>query len=482
MKMSFERIKEIKIFSLFAIFFIVVSFVFVSSQRGFLNVTRADFYGFPGGAPGPNFDASVFSNIRGWAWSGFTGWISFSCKTAGAGDICATENYGVYMITQADIDAGNFTGIYDSGALVGHAWSDSIGWISFDRAEATANGTDMYPGADPFPAKDYMAKIDLAGTKSITGWARAMSAANVGENWNGWIKLSGTGYGVSVGAGGDFVGYAWGGEAVGWISFNNSTGGGSNTYRVYIPSGGIPNVSNLSADFVDACTDNKNVRFNFTYNSGLGSNMTSFTIEIIRTGVDPADFSVPYKTLTYAGRTDAPGTDVSVLYSGANTTVPAGDLARNQDYEWRIMGEDEFGFNTGWAEDTTDPDFFVEANKRPVVVFDWNPKVIVPNIDVVFKSTGFARCYTGEVSRDCAFGSGDSFLWSIQNSVYTTGNQTSADPTVQFTSSGQKAISLQIRGNGFGVGEECSKTAFDILGGNIFNVSKPIPTFEEQRP
>jgi|GEM_PF-2938973 len=487
MKDDLKREKKIKIFSLAAIFLITISFVFVSFNKGILKVSRADFFN---GVPGTFFDATVLNNIRGWAWSGFLGWISFSCQNQG---VCGSSNYGVHMVRNSDL--AFFGAGYDVGALVGHAWSDGVGWISFNKGEANADGS--IPN-DLFPARSYMAKVDILQNNQISGWARAMTASNLGENWNGWIKLAGDGgtwtgtictgvggsdysnsdrcnYGVKIGVSGDLEGYAWGGEVVGWISFNNLTGGGVNNYKVYIADNPIPRVENLSSDFVDICSDNKNPRFTFQYFSDIGFNMARYDIEIIKFG---GDFATPFKTITDAARNDLPGSIISIIY-------PNDDLDRNFSYNWRIKVTDQFGSESDWVEDPSypaNPDFFVELNKRPLVSFDWDPKVILPNVDVAFTSTGISRCYDGDTARDCAVLSGDSFLWSIQDAVYTVGDQTVADPTVQFTSSGNKDVSLQIRGSGFGVGQECTKTAFDILGGNVFNVSKPIPTFEEQRP
>jgi len=390
-------------------------------------------------------------------------------------------------------DLGFFGSGYDVGALVGHAWSEGVGWISFNKGEANTDGT--MPN-DFFPTKSYMAKVNILQNNQLSGWARAMTA--ITSNWNGWIKLAGDGgswtgavctgvggsdysnsdrcnYGVKIGAGGNFEGYAWGGEVVGWISFNNLTGGGSNNYSVYTSDNPIPRAENIFSDFIDMCLDNKNPRFTFQYFPDMGFNMTRYDIEIIKFG---GDFAAPFKTIIDAARNDLSGSIISVIYTN-------NDLDRNFGYNWRIKVTDQFGSVSDWVNDPNypiNPDFSVEANKRPLVSFDWSPKVIVPSIDVAFTSTGIAKCYNGDIARNCTILNGDSFLWSIQDAIYTVGNATIEDPTVQFISSGTKAISLDITGSGFVVGEKCSATAVDILGGNIFNVSKPIPTFEEQRP
>lgn len=186
------------------------------------------------------------TSLSGYAWSDIIGYISFSCTTCGAG------NYAVYV----DPDNGDFSG---------HAWSSGIdtvpdpdqggiGWISFERAD-----TGDPPG-DPYQSTGgAIAKVDALG--NVTGWARALSACNLGASgnlnptpctqnsnaggWDGWIKLNGV---TMNPADGRFSGYAWGGadtyktgdviplgydigdskiggvSVVGWVSF---AGGGA---------------------------------------------------------------------------------------------------------------------------------------------------------------------------------------------------------------------------------------------------------------
>lgn len=55
-------------------------------------------------------------NLSGWAWSDSIGWISFDCHNSGGN--CATSNY------QVTVDS--------SGNFSGWAWNDVVGWISFN--------------------------------------------------------------------------------------------------------------------------------------------------------------------------------------------------------------------------------------------------------------------------------------------------------------------------------------------------------------
>jgi len=64
----------------------------------------------------------------------------------------------------------------------------------------------------------------------VVGWARACAGTLPGDcstmeprtdGWDGWISLSGTGYGVTyTSSTGAFGGYAWGDVNVGWVDFS----------------------------------------------------------------------------------------------------------------------------------------------------------------------------------------------------------------------------------------------------------------------
>lgn len=150
-------------------------------------------------------NADVSHNMSGYAWSDTIGWISFNCINT---DSCSTLNYGV--------------GINDSnGELFGYAWSSNIGWITFNENEL-AN----------CPSSLCRARL-VNG--ALTGWARALSYSDTESGgWNGWISFncidtgscSTSNYGVTL-SGSEFGGYAWGSAIIGWINFkptNTSSG------------------------------------------------------------------------------------------------------------------------------------------------------------------------------------------------------------------------------------------------------------------
>ncbi len=207
-------------------------------------------------------------DLHGWAWSSNIGWISFNC--ANISGLCETSNYKVVF---------NDEGAEIGGYLEGYAWnsgrqgtqSGGIGWIRFNPQEPDCPQVFAGPGCGP-----YVDTSGALGRKAVTGWARACSvfvdqtptptgcsgalkpSAERG-GWDGWIALSDgidpnpndttraggtfpTLYtenddgsvdplnfgeedgGVTYRSGGErFVGYAWGGDVIGWLNFGGVT-------------------------------------------------------------------------------------------------------------------------------------------------------------------------------------------------------------------------------------------------------------------
>ncbi|MFO0718558.1 MAG: hypothetical protein U0522_00805 [Candidatus Paceibacterota bacterium] len=162
-------------------------------------------------------------NIFGYAWSDNIGWIQMnSCfdedQDGVADSPCATSGgFGV------SVNNGGVMG--GSGTLSGHAWSDSVGWINFGGLTGPNNSSDVAS----------LTNIDQ-NVGSIAGWARVLSGDST-PGFDGWIKLSDntfpTGYSHEHGDAGltynrktaRIMGSMWGGEALGWIRFNDPVNG-----------------------------------------------------------------------------------------------------------------------------------------------------------------------------------------------------------------------------------------------------------------
>ena len=160
--------------------------------------------------PRAAYSQSSANTITGYAWSDTIGWIDLNCANAAT---CATNSFGI--------------GYASDGTLAGYAWSDNVGWIS-------ANSTDL-AGC---PTSPCTATLSQSG---LSGWLKVLSANGTQTGgWDGWISLAGTGYSVTL-SGNVLSGFAWGDTNVGWVDFSQAriqptctpaytcTGAGSNT-------------------------------------------------------------------------------------------------------------------------------------------------------------------------------------------------------------------------------------------------------------
>ncbi|HPM08455.1 MAG TPA: hypothetical protein PKX30_01390, partial [Candidatus Pacearchaeota archaeon] len=95
--------------------------------------------------------AGESQNVWGYAWSEGIGWISFNCDNNRNGNNdCSGIDYGV--------------NIKNDGCLEGYAWSENIGWISFDQSQ-TGNPQSKETSGDCL-AEAY----NDSGTTKIRGW------------------------------------------------------------------------------------------------------------------------------------------------------------------------------------------------------------------------------------------------------------------------------------------------------------------------
>ena len=168
----------------------------------------------------PEAEAGLQHNMYGWAWSDTIGWVSFNCTDTGD----CSPDYGV------SVDDDPSTG---TGLLSGYAWSDTIGWISFGDydGDGDIDSSDINGGCPS--GSPCEARLGGVNPNEVRGWARAL-AADPAQGWDGWISLDcatagacnggATQYGVTF-DGTDFHDYAWGSDVVGWISFNCAEGG-----------------------------------------------------------------------------------------------------------------------------------------------------------------------------------------------------------------------------------------------------------------
>lgn len=167
-----------------------VSAFFIALGLGYMAYTVS-----PTSVTGPKVEATSTENVSGYAWSDNIGWISFNDTTGGN----AAQPYGVNINTSGDISGIAWSSGVDSAVGPQGFVEGGIGAISFNRAD-----TGNPPGA-PYQTTGAIARVNIT-TGAVTGWARALSACNLDASgnlsptpctqnsnaggWDGWIKLS----------------------------------------------------------------------------------------------------------------------------------------------------------------------------------------------------------------------------------------------------------------------------------------------------
>ena len=298
-------------------------------------------------------------NLSGFAWSENIGWISFNSincdannngkSDGGAG--CPPKNtpvadYGVAIAT--------------NGSLSGYAWSENIGWISFNSADTS--GCPAMPCGPTLNRSQH--KLD--------GWAKAIAAD--GNGWDGWIRLSGTNYGVTA-FGCDYDGWAWGSDVVGWIHFrganygligsNNGCGIGQNDPPTAINpltcgGGASPQSSGCPAPAFGenpsgVCTLPRRATLSWSYSDPNDDPQKFYQVQVD----DNADFSSPL-------------VDTKKTQSPTNTYILPTDpvLSYNTRYYWRVEVWDNGGGNSDWV---AGPSFTTQPHQAPSVNYSWTP-------------------------------------------------------------------------------------------------------------
>jgi hypothetical protein len=89
--------------------------------------------------------------LTGWAWSESFGWISFNCKTGGdsQANICCSQASPPSPCSDYGVTVATSTGEFD-----GYAWSENIGWISFNCKTGGIDQTNICETASNYKVQD----------------------------------------------------------------------------------------------------------------------------------------------------------------------------------------------------------------------------------------------------------------------------------------------------------------------------------------
>lgn len=153
-------------------------------------------------------------NVTGWAWSympnGSNQAVTLSNPQSGQ---------GLGWISLDSGNGGSVTFDTTTGQFGGYGWSPYGGWLAFNPGGSYPASPNHGVQIDPTCLAD-----TAQATCPVTGWARFL--AGTGNNpsaggWDGWVSMSGTGYGVTfTKATQQLSGNAWGDDVVGWVGFN----------------------------------------------------------------------------------------------------------------------------------------------------------------------------------------------------------------------------------------------------------------------
>ncbi|MDP3057056.1 MAG: PKD domain-containing protein [bacterium] len=355
--------------------------------------------------------AAVTDNVAGYAWSENIGWISFNSVNCDANNDGKSEGAvgcpaaGTNMVAYG-------VNLNTDNTLSGYAWSENIGWISFNPAAVIG-----------CPAGTCQPRYN-SGTGEFLGWARAL--AN-GGGWDGWISLNCLNGGVCATSnykvsktGSNFIGYAWGGDVAGWIKFNPAFGG---VYLANAP----PVAANLSITpptVTALCTSGAAYGFQWTF-SDSGDTESKFQLQID----NDSNFLTPTVDRTFSGLTNADGSvnTQSVLLTSAADAPSADKLSYNTTYYWRVQVWDSSEAFSGWITPAA-PLFTTPIHMYPTADYICSPSTTsCPVNHSQFEPISFTDrsiCYDNNnnstpcASRSWSFGDG-SPLSTLSNPKHT---------------------------------------------------------------
>ncbi len=376
--------------------------------------------------------AGSSDNVFGWAWSENIGWISFNSTNTGT-----AVDYGVSI----DPSTGLFSGYaWAGGGEMNGSATATIGWISFNSDDLTG-----------CPSPPCEARVDLTpegtycgGQYNVCGWARALSATSSPGDWDGWIKLNGISLNPDTK---EFEGWAAGWDdststaVIGWISFNckNENWCATSSYKVKVKAtfGPPPTVSNLSSTFPDPCLQSRIPTLSWT-----------------TTAVNPHAYQIQIAT---SSSFSSPIIDkkVSDVFGSENSWAPPCNYCCDtydeisfgeKTYYWRVRVYDENG-TSSWATST----FTTKKNCYPYSGFTISP--LNPTVDVVVTFNNNSTCYSA--------GGCSSYFWDLGNGITST---TSGSPTTTYSSSGYKTVSLRVTDSN---GYTCTTTRRFYVGSKL---------------
>lgn len=389
--------------------------------------------------------AGAGDNVFGFAWAGVPqamppeklglGWISFNCNNPEfSAPRCSQTNYGVNIENDGNLTGFAYYDMNDPKTTV-----DEVGWINFEPSLAGRPGLP-----------NLTARVDLDGTVCggvgyLCGWARVIGHDN---SWTGWIKLrnhigdAGPNYGVYINTNsGEFNGWAWGSDVMGWINFRGLAYGVETDFSFRE----APSASGLRIDSTSYCRPvprEGHIAISWLY--GGEDSQVEYRLQIAQ---NPG-FSHPVidKLIPQIIEPDSRGT------SGFNVVPsPRGgelEVGYNRNYWSRIKARDNQGvWSLDWSNVIT---FSTPRHAYPWPEFSWVSQRVVVGKPVAV--TNNSKCFDiNNNETPCS-----SWSWVIPaDAVFAGGTSASSiEPHIQFASPGDNSVRLTTTDAN---GNSCSK-------------------------
>jgi PKD repeat protein len=152
----------------------------------------------------------------------------------------------------------------------------------------------------------------------------------------------------------------------------------------------------------------------------------------------------------------SPAADSGRVYSTSNAYSTT-NLSYNTTYYWRVQVWDSRGMVSSWA---SGPSFAPPRHSYPTVNFNWSPTAPSANENVLFSDQSIVYGGTSK----------SAWSWTFQSGSPGTSSQ--QNPTVKFTSEGNKQISLTVT----------DSDGYACTGYKQVYVNLPLPKWKEITP
>jgi hypothetical protein len=250
----------------------------------------------------------------------------------------------------------------DDNILIGYAWSDNIGWVSFNASDLTGcpSGT---------------CSANLVGSK-IVGWAKQISDSETGWIKLGPIDIGGTDYGLYTNSG-YILGWAWS-DAFGWLSFSCENEDECATSNYAVKYGSNVVVDNLAAD-INYCghdslatvNDGLSITFSWDFTSDYSQRGYSFQI------ATNAEFNSPFSV-------NATTSSTSYILDLEGSAWNGEQLNWGGTYYWRVKATNIAGSSSAWADGSFTID---RTHGSPWAKASFSPQQILPERPITFDAS-----------------------------------------------------------------------------------------------